>query len=311
MPRDPIVSVIVPCFDAARTIAATIDSARGQTLAAIEIIAVDDGSRDDTPALLAALARADHRVRVVTQVNAGVSAARNAGIGHARAGIVALLDSDDLWAPGHLELHVDRLAADARLGVSFATARFIDAAGAPVGRARPKLGPLTPADVLTSNPATTCSTLVIRRQVFDSAGLFDATLRRNEDQEWLFRVALGAWTIAGCAQATVDYRQSADGLAADLDGMLAGFECTLAAARRIAPDVVAAAEGRARAHTLRYLARRALRLGLGPARARGYLAGALTAAPGLVLTEPKATLAVLAAAYIPGANALVYGRARG
>ena len=142
MPRDPIVSVIVPCFDAARTIAATIDSARGQTLAAIEIIAVDDGSRDDTPALLAALARADHRVRVVMQVNAGVSAARNAGIRHARAGIVALLDSDDLWAPGHLELHVGRLAADTRLGVSFATARFIDAAGAPVGRARPKLGPL-------------------------------------------------------------------------------------------------------------------------------------------------------------------------
>ena len=310
MPPVPIASVVLPCFDAERTIGATIASACAQTVGEIEIIAVDDGSRDSTRGMLADIATRDPRVRIVTQVNSGVSAARNAGVRSARGAVIALLDSDDLWAPTHLETHLARFDADAALGVSFATARLIDTAGRVTGVARTKLAALTPVDVLASNPSTTCSTLVIRRRVFDEAGLFDETLRRNEDQEWLFRAALSRWKITGAPQMTVDYRTSTQGLASDLDAMLAGFERTLAAARRIAPDVVAKAEGPARAHTLRYLARRALRLGLAPARARGYLGGALKASPGILFTEPKATLAVIAAACIPGGNALVYGRAR-
>ena len=89
------VSVIVPAYNAERHIAACLASLRAQTLADIEILCIDDGSTDATGALIGAQAALDPRVRALHQPNAGVSAARNAGLDAARGEFVAFVDADD------------------------------------------------------------------------------------------------------------------------------------------------------------------------------------------------------------------------
>ena len=297
----PAVSVVVPCYNACETLAATLGSAARQTFRDIEIIVVDDGSTDGSPAIVTALVQSDSRFRLVTQANGGVSSARNTGISAAKGRLIALLDSDDRWAPDHLATHVRRMDSEPRLGVSFSPARFVDTSGRVVGRSSPKLRDITPADLLISNPTTTCSTLVIRRGVFRDVGLFRTAMRHNEDQEWLFRVTLSGWLMMGDREPRVDYRTSPKGLASDLEGMLRGFEIMICEARKLAPVLVARQEARARASMLHYLARRAIRLELAPAVAKGYVMRALATAPSLAIREPRATLATVVAVLLPRA----------
>jgi hypothetical protein len=299
--RLPKVSVVIPCYNASATIVATVESALHQTERDIEVIVVDDGSHDSAPWLVRAMSEHDKRVQVLAQSNTGVSSARNAGITAARARVIAFLDADDVWAPEHLTTHLRRLERDPRLGVSFSAARFIDMTGQVIGQSNSKLNGLTPGDLLMGNPTTTCSTLVVRRDVFSDVGLFRTAMRHNEDQEWLFRVMLSGWVLAGDATPRVDYRTSHTGLASDLDGMLRGFETMIAEARKAAPTLVKRNETWARAAMLRYLSRRAIRLGLPQTIARKHIVAALRTEPRMALTHPSATIATLAAAFAPQA----------
>ncbi|MBN9011129.1 MAG: glycosyltransferase family 2 protein, partial [Rhizobiales bacterium] len=90
------VSVIMPAYDAARFIGAAIDSILAEAPAALEVVVVDDGSRDDTHAIVERLSAADPRIRLIGQEHAGVSAARNKAVSSARGTFVAFLDADDL-----------------------------------------------------------------------------------------------------------------------------------------------------------------------------------------------------------------------
>ncbi len=99
----PRVSVIIPTFNRARLVALTIDSVLAQTLHDVEVIVIDDGSSDETPAVLASYGG---RIRSVSQPNRGMNPSRNIGIAMARGEFLALLDSDDLWEPWKLALDV-------------------------------------------------------------------------------------------------------------------------------------------------------------------------------------------------------------
>ncbi len=103
----PKVSVVIPAYNASRTLRATVKSALAQTMNDLEIVIVDDGSKDDTLAVARELE--SERVRVVAQPNGGAAAARNTGIGHARGEWVAFLDADDLWVPAKLERQLAHL----------------------------------------------------------------------------------------------------------------------------------------------------------------------------------------------------------
>ncbi len=286
-------SVIVPAYNAARTLAATLGSATGQTIRDIEIIVIDDGSTDATSRVLADLAATDARLRVITQPNAGVSAARNAGVALARADTFAFLDADDLWPVHHLETHLTTLADDPLLDVSFSFARFIDEAGVVVGAARLDLTQLSAAQLLRSNPTSTTSSWVTRRRAFASAGLFDTSLARSEDQAWLVSAALAGLCIRGTRGSIVDYRISSTGLASDLIGMRRGF---LAMLDRLAVDhgpFIEKNRACALASEDLYLARRALQLALPTGVARQFLEQAFHTAPLSLLATPRATLGVL------------------
>jgi glycosyltransferase involved in cell wall biosynthesis len=114
----PLVSVVLPCFEAKDSLAAALDSLLRQTYANLEIVAVDDGSGDATPSLLEEFAGRDERVRVLrNEENLGVIRTLNRGVGEARGEVVARMDADDIAAPARLERQVELLARRPDVGV--------------------------------------------------------------------------------------------------------------------------------------------------------------------------------------------------
>ena len=102
MTRQPLISVIVPVYNAEKYLTRCVNSILAQEPCNLEIILVDDGSRDGSPALCDDFAARDPRVRVIHKANGGVSAARNDGIESARGEYIAFCDNDDHYAPGML-----------------------------------------------------------------------------------------------------------------------------------------------------------------------------------------------------------------
>ena len=102
--RSALVSVIIPAYQAAPTLARALDSALQQDYPHIEIIVADDGSTDDTRQIVAGYMTRDPRVRYFWQANQGCGAARNSAVAHARGEYLAFLDGDDEWRPGKLRL---------------------------------------------------------------------------------------------------------------------------------------------------------------------------------------------------------------
>ncbi|WP_141453396.1 glycosyltransferase family 2 protein [Pseudoxanthomonas sp. z9] len=106
---DTLVSVIMPVYNAEQTLRRSAESVLAQSFGQLELILIDDGSRDGSAAIVEELARGDDRVVAVRQPNGGVAAARNAGLRAARGTHIAFLDSDDWWEPRKLELQLARM----------------------------------------------------------------------------------------------------------------------------------------------------------------------------------------------------------
>ena len=102
----PLVSIIIPAFNAEGTIRQTLESVSAQTYRAIEVVIIDDGSSDRTTAIVEEFTANDPRFQLIRQSNAGVGVARNTGISHARGKYIAPLDADDLWMPEKVEQQV-------------------------------------------------------------------------------------------------------------------------------------------------------------------------------------------------------------
>lgn len=124
----PLVSVVIPAYNAARFIERTLKSALRQTYRNLQILLIDDGSTDDTRPLAGAVIGNDDRVRIISVPNGGVAKARNIGIAESTGGFVAFLDADDLWHPRKIELQLTTLLAsnDDRASAVYAFSRVID-----------------------------------------------------------------------------------------------------------------------------------------------------------------------------------------
>ena len=124
-----MISVIIPTHDRAPVIARAVDSVLTQEGVALEAIVVDDGSTDDTRQVIASRYGADARVVYLSQEQAGVAAARNAGLARARGDLVAFLDSDDVWRPGKLALQLACLERVPEAGMIWSEMNALDAGG--------------------------------------------------------------------------------------------------------------------------------------------------------------------------------------
>ena len=302
----PTASIVIPAYNVAATIRATVESALAQSFDNFEVIVVDDGSTDETPRILASI---NHpRLRVIRQANRGLAGARNGGIAAARGRYVGFLDGDDLWAPGKLAAHVAHLEARPQVGVSFSASRLIDDEDRPIGlNQSPKLRRIAPEHILRRNPVGNGSAPVIRRAALDAVAWrpqgeterdwwFDETFRQSEDIECWMRIALlTRWRFEGLAVPLTLYRVNPGGLSADLRRQHETWERMMAKVREARPAFAGLNERPARAYQLRYLARRAVSSRDG-AVALGLLARAARQSAEPLLREPVKTLTTFAAA---------------
>jgi glycosyltransferase involved in cell wall biosynthesis len=196
MKQSAPVSVVIPAYNGERFIRAAIESVQAQTLPVSEIVVVDDGSTDRTAAIAESLGAV-----VICQPNAGVSAARNAGIRAAKQPWIALLDADDTWEPEKTELQwsaVERYPDGALVycgltpfvdssGTSMRNSQFTPLAWPPLSECVSYYARV-PEDFLACEVARCPSTVLVRRDALVAAGLFDETLKFYEDYECFLRI---------------------------------------------------------------------------------------------------------------------------
>jgi glycosyltransferase involved in cell wall biosynthesis len=182
----PLVSVVVPTFNRAWSLPDALDSILAQDGPAFETIAVDDGSTDETPALLAAYG---DRIRTIRQENRGVSAARNRGIDLARGELLAFLDSDDRWLPGKLAAQVAFFAEHPEALICQTEEIWIRRGV----RVNPRRRHRKRSGMIFEPSLELClvspSAVMVRRALFDRVGRFDESLPACEDYDLWLRVA--------------------------------------------------------------------------------------------------------------------------
>ena len=177
----PLVSVVIPAFNAAATIASTLHSVTAQTYPHTEIIVVDDGSRDDTGSIVRRFGSADPRIRLITQANAGVAAARNAGIELAAGEFIAPVDADDLWHPTKIEKQMRvMLEGTDDLGFVYCFCRLIDAQDKVIGSHYPVVcrGRVLHRHLFTNFVGNGSAPLMRKSVVLDIGG-YDPILRHR------------------------------------------------------------------------------------------------------------------------------------
>ncbi|MGD1871437.1 MAG: glycosyltransferase family 2 protein [Mastigocoleus sp.] len=117
----PIVSVIVPAYNAEAFISRTLESILSQTYKNIEVIIVDDGSQDNTVNIVKNFIKRDQRIRLLQQENSGVASARNLAIAHACGEYIAPIDADDIWYPENIEKQIESISnSDSSVGLVYA-----------------------------------------------------------------------------------------------------------------------------------------------------------------------------------------------
>ncbi len=135
VPEQPLVSVILPCYDAARFLRQALDSLLAQTYRHLEILTIDDGSRDGTLEILREYAQRDERIRVlVNEENLGLISTLNRGVAEAHGELIARMDADDVATPARLERQVETLARRPEVGAVSSGYVFIDDQGRALGR---------------------------------------------------------------------------------------------------------------------------------------------------------------------------------
>ncbi len=200
-----LVSTIIPVYDQERYVASAIDSALAQTFRDMEILAVDDGSTDRTPGILATYG---NRIRVLRKPNGGVATALNEGIRHARGDWIAWLSSDDLWEPTKLERQVAAAEREPRPGLVYSDAWIIDSEGRILRRTLPP--PAVQGAKLVSALVRRCfingASVVMRRDLFERFGFFNERDQVACDYDMWLRLALAGVRFAHVPEPLARYR---------------------------------------------------------------------------------------------------------
>ncbi len=252
----PRFSVICPAFRAGDTIAATIESVRGQSFADLELIVVDDGSGDATPEIADAHASQDARIRVIRRPNGGTAAARNTGIAAATGRCVSLIDNDDVWMPGYLEAVAVAFDAAPGAGLAFANAWTFSDRTFRVHRLTtladlPPLPPTLDSEqlllALLRVNFVTASGATATREALADAGPFEPAISGSDDWDmWLRIAACGHGGVRVGDAPLVILRDSSTQQSKNRLQMLAAAERTVLRARdRAGPGTAAHAAAQA------------------------------------------------------------------
>lgn len=209
----PKVSVIIPAYNISAYIAETLDSVQAQTFENYEIILVNDGSKDAAK-LESALEPYFDYIVYAAQENSGASQARNSAISLARGELLAFLDGDDIWLPRFLESQVDFLEKN-NLEMVYCDAAIF---GEPLFEGRtfmqdsPSNGKVTPVSLINADCNVITSATLLKKDLLEKFGLFDAKIRRAQDFDLWFRLAKNGAKIGYQREVLIKYRVRSDNL---------------------------------------------------------------------------------------------------
>lgn len=210
----PLISVIVPAYNAEATLLETIDSIRHQTFSDFELIVIDDGSTDRTLARVQSVR--DPRVRIFTCPNQGLAASRNRGIEWSAGEFISFIDADDMWTSDKLELQLDALRRRPGAALAYSWTAFVDSDGRFLFAKEPsRFEGDVYADLLRDcNFVASGSNILVRRSCAIAVGGFDATLEAAHDWDFCLRVA-ARWPFAVVPRYQILYRISESAMSAN------------------------------------------------------------------------------------------------
>lgn len=230
----PAFAVVIPAYNAERTLRATVASVLNQSRPDFELVVVDDGSQDRTAEVAKGVA--DQRLRVVRQTNLGPASARNTGIEQTTAPLVAILDSDDVWLPNYLEVMGEVLENDQGAALAYTDAWVLDDATRRIHRGTVAASMSPPAEP-PSDPRELLALLLLRnfifvsttfrRQAIERSGGFDSRCPPSEDYELWLRFAATGYRFACAPGPLAIYRDRVDSASADERRMLQGERAVL------------------------------------------------------------------------------------
>lgn len=231
--RSATIAVVVPMFNAERTIGATLTSIRRQTHQALDIIVVDDGSSDNSASIVATHANQDRRIRILRQTNSGVAVARNTGAATTDAEYLAFVDADDLWAPTKIALQWQALESGGpSAGLAYCWFALIDEDSRVFSLDnRPTAEGSVLQRMCRNNFVGNGSSMLMRRSAFEKAGQFDPSLRERkaqgcEDMLICLRIAEN-YEFRVVPQHLVGYRVTNTNMSSDVMQMLRSCEIVL------------------------------------------------------------------------------------
>lgn len=196
LPAEPLVSVIIPAYNAFPFIGEAVQSALAQSYKRLEVIVINDGSTDETDV---ALRDYGHRITYLEQSNSGPAAARNRGIRSSSGELVAFLDADDLWLPTKIRKQVDFICANQEYGIVTTDVETFSAKQV----TNPTLHKWYPirngriVDQLLFHNWIGASAAMVRRECFEHAGMFEETLTPDGKgqctaEDWLLWMKIAA-----------------------------------------------------------------------------------------------------------------------
>ncbi len=217
MASQPLVTIIIPAFNADAVISAALDSILAQTYQNWNAIIINDGSTDQTGKIADAFSKKDLRFRVIHQENSGVSAARNAGLARADGEWIAFLDADDVWLPEKLSLQLDLARRFPESDLIFSnyflwdgsrdlSLRYISRKKFPQGKILQRL--------IFFN-LFGLSSVVLRQKILQDVGGFDETFSIGEDWDLWLRCLEKSCVVNGSMEPLLRYRISESSASAD------------------------------------------------------------------------------------------------
>jgi glycosyltransferase involved in cell wall biosynthesis len=258
----PLVSVVIPVYDAEQTLDETLSSVRAQSYRHLEIIIVDDGSRDRSIEIARRHALEDARIRLIRQKNAGVAAARNRGVEASCGRYIAPVDADDIWNHEKIDKQLKLYSQVPDLGLVYTWYSVIDYDSYVVSFINSDCEGKIFDKLLFSNFVGNASSTLIRRDVLEECGLYDTSLRfmggQSEDYALYLKIA-ERYSFGLIKEYLTGYRVSNSNMSSNLRGMLRARELCIAPYRVRYPMKKGSID-RGRVHLIRYLLVRAFQM---------------------------------------------------
>jgi glycosyltransferase involved in cell wall biosynthesis len=260
-PYFPLVSVVIPAYNAEAFITRTLHSVLSQSYKNLEVLVVDDGSQDRTVEIVQSLARRDERVILLRQKNSGVAVARNLAIQNARGELIAPIDADDIWYPQNLEKQVQcLLQAEPSVGLSYAWSVDINEDDVLTGEFRAsKIQGEVYKTLICHNFLGNSSASLIRRACFEKVGGYSVQLKEQnaqgcEDWELYLRIA-ECYQFRVVPEFLIGYRKIQSSMSRDYTKMAKSHELMLQAVRQNYPEIPGALYRLSKSSFYLYLAR--------------------------------------------------------